>query len=353
MLPTFAARVRNFWTWFSQNAERMYATIEDKRCNDLTPEMITQANLLYEDAAWVFGPGENDEGHSFTYTGEGDSYRQLLAAYWLRRAPNLPGWTFYSARQPSETDSVAKMRLGSMEFNPLEFWITPHVDEQEEEIEITVWHPKFPQMEDRSRWLVTYLWLDEILGELGTQSWIGEIQLEDNRLADAMPLKEFASFVKATVQQQDWKVSIPGETWATYSGVDPESGTLRKDIVAGCTSLFTLIQNIEDGHIDEDPLEGTGAELVYVTLPREVLTPGQEAESRGVYEDALTAVLEPESGEVIGGATGIDHAYIDLLLYDGQASIDLVVKTLRKQGLGEGTTIEYFPRDKAKQRVVL
>lgn len=36
--PTLKQRVFEFWRWFEANADRFYATIENKKCADLTEE---------------------------------------------------------------------------------------------------------------------------------------------------------------------------------------------------------------------------------------------------------------------------------------------------------------------------
>ena len=38
--------------------------------------------------------------------------------------------------------------------------------------------------------MVIYLLLDESLGEIGTQNWIGRIEINDTKLNDAIPLGE-------------------------------------------------------------------------------------------------------------------------------------------------------------------
>jgi hypothetical protein len=352
---TFKTRVAEFWRWFAKNADRFYATIEDKRCRDLQPEVTKQMNLLTPGGgAWVFGPGANDIGHSFTFTGEGNPDQQLLAAYWLSQAPSLPGWTFYSSKQRSTDIKGYKIRFNELEFDPLEFWLTAYVDEQEEQIDLVVWHPSFSKMEERARWMAIFLYLDEVLGELGTQSWIGEIKVSDDRLADAMPLTEFAAFVDRVVADHDWKLSTPGVMWHSYELKEIGSGPLRSDIIAGSTCLFPLIQSIKDGHVDPDPLAKTGAEYVYIVLPKSALTPGQEVASRGIIEEALESAFEGKSaGRLLGGAIGRDHAYIDLLLWDGANSLKIVEEVLRKQGLGAGSSIEYFALSRAGERIAL
>lgn len=123
---TFKARVEAFWDWYAQVADRFYQTIEAKRCTDLTGEVSQKVDELLPGFAWVFGPGEND-GHSFTLSGEGDLHRQLLTQYWVSRAPTLTGWTFYPARQPGRIDGI-RMEIEGQSFDPMEFWLTPTIN---------------------------------------------------------------------------------------------------------------------------------------------------------------------------------------------------------------------------------
>jgi hypothetical protein len=114
---TFKARVEEFWDWYTKSAARFYETIENKKCGDLTSEVSATIDRLLPGFAWVFGPGANGQGHSFTLTGEGDEHRQLLTRQWLSFAPRLPGWTFYDSRQPSETVEWA-INIGELQFDP-------------------------------------------------------------------------------------------------------------------------------------------------------------------------------------------------------------------------------------------
>ncbi|MGV3533204.1 MAG: hypothetical protein ACO1QR_12600 [Chthoniobacteraceae bacterium] len=310
-------------------------------------------DLLYDGAGWVFGPGENKEGHSFTFTAEANPPRQLLTSYWHSRAPSLRGWTFYAAKQAAPGAAGNRLSFDSMKFNPLEFWLSPYVDEQSECIDLAIWHPAFPKIEHRNRWTAIFLMLDEALGELGTQSWIGEIKISDQRLAESMPLTELPGFVESTVAQHSWKLATPGNLWTCYELKKPTSGVLRGDIIAGSTCLYDLVQDTEDGHIEEDPLEGTGADFMYITLPREMLTNGKELDERGALEEAIRAVLEPQSGRLLGGATGYDYAYIDLMIYDGSTSIALIEQVLRKSRFIGSTTIEYFAKARSAERLVV
>src|SRR5581483_11003377 len=237
---TFKTRVEQFWSWYAEVSPRFFQVIEDKQCSSLAPEVSGKVDELIPGFAWVFGPGANGKGHSFTLSGEGNLHRQLLAIYWRERAPTLPGWTFYASRQPGSISGMG-LNIGDLKFNPIEFWLTPFVDRDEEKVDITVWHPLFDVMEERQRWTVLFLFLDEVLGEYGTQQWIGEIKLSPGRLTDSIPLEELGEFVNRLQLENDWKKLPPGESYSGYRCENPRNEFPRGDAVVGTTMHMHLL----------------------------------------------------------------------------------------------------------------
>lgn len=352
---TFKTRVARFWRSYAEAAPRFLKTIDERRCADLTDEVVAMVDGLNGNFAWEFGPGANGIGHSFTLSGEADPHRQLLAAYWLSQAPSMPGWTFHASRQPSEIQDGSRFEIDGTNFDPLEFWLTPFVDTGKEMIDLTVWHPKFPELPDKARWTVLFLQLDEALGEIGTQNWIGEIEINDQKLADAIPLKELAAFVEKTKMEHDWKKGDLGDSWTLYELKAMDYSFPRSDIVIGTTCVMKLIDEYLEVEGDlEDPLKQTGADYVYVAFDAGILPRGQETAVRGKVEDALVAALSAKaSGQHIGGGLGSSFAYIDLLLFDGSESLGIVKRVLQESNLPKGTLIDFFGKEKRGQRIVL
>jgi hypothetical protein len=351
---TFKARVDQFWQWYAGASAFLYRTIEEGRARELPNEVSANVNAVIHGCSWVFGPGE-DDGHSFTITGEANPHRQLLTAYWVSRAPKLKGWTFNPARQPARSVEDICLRVGDDQFEAKAVWLTPAVNTETEHIDITVWHPLFPKLDDRARWMIIFLLLDEALGEIGTQNWIGHIDINDQKLSGAIPLEELRAFTERVRADHAWKKGGPGERWTVYRPNHDPTDEPRGDIFVGSTSVIRLIDEFmeADGQM-KDPLAGTGADYVYIAFDASILPKGKEADGRGEIEDALTAVLEPAgSGRHVGGAMGRRFAYIDLLLFDGANSIALVLETLRRLRLPKGTSINYFAHEKRGHRVVL
>lgn len=351
---TFKTRVAQFWAWYAEVAPRFYETIEARKCPDLTSEVSAKVEELVPGFAWVFGPGEHERGHSFTLTGEGDFHRQLLTQYWLGQAPTLSGWTFYAARQPGQIRGQ-HLKMDGRKLDPIEIWITPFINHDGKKIDITVWHPLFETMQEEELSSVLFIFLDEALGEYSTQQWIGEIKLEPTKLADSFPLEELNEFLKRIQMERGWTKLPPGESAMGYQFEEQHNHFLRGDVITGTTMHFGLIDEYleAEGGL-EDPLSGTGADYVFVAFDARILPVGSEVAVRAEIEDALDEALRVSaSGRLLGGAWGKENAYIDLLLFDGPASIEMVLGVLREKNLPAGTSINYFAKEKRGHRRIL
>lgn len=351
---TFKSRVQQFWEWFAQNSERLHAVVSAGESSTIAAEVSAKVEDLGPGFAWVFGRGETKGQESFTLSGEGVLHKQLLTQYWLTLAPELPQWTFYSARQPGSIEGIC-MDIGERRFDPMEFWLTPHVDLENEQIDLVIWHPLFTELEEKERWMPVFLFLDEALGEFGTDKWIGEMKLNDQRLSDAMPLKELLPYVAKVSEEKGWKKYDPGEEVVLFRMKEPHNRFRRADTITWGTACPALVKEFfeADGEL-EDPLAGTGAHYIYVAFNIGFLPRGEEAAARGAIEDALDEALRSAgSGRLLGGGFGARSAYIDLLIFDGTASLDIVQKVLPERQVPAGSTIEYFAHERRGHRLVI
>ena len=76
-------------------------------------------------------------------------------------------------------------------------------------------------------------------------------------------------------------------------------------------------------------MAGTGAELAYVQIDSEAFPADQQPEARYNLEEQIQEALDDANcGRILGGATGTEFNYIDLLLFDGEASRSVVESVL-------------------------
>ena len=88
-------------------------------------------------------------------------------------------------------------------------------------------------------------------------------------------------------------------------------------------------------------------------MNNELFLKGQEVDYRCDIEDAISEVLDANSGgKVFGGATGYVNFYIDVLIYDGDESLEIIKSVLRSRNLPDDTTIHYFEKGREIHRLV-
>lgn len=346
---TFKQRVQDFWKWYPTVADRFFKTIEDGRCADLGDEVGQFVDRTLPGLHWVFGPGV-DGGHSFTLTGEGAKPLQLLTQYWLSQAPRIRHWTFHASRQASPPESLKEIAIRLNEESEADaenMLLKTRLDEEEQVIHVVAWHPAFEDLPDEAREQIVFLLLDEALGEFGTEQWIGSIDVAPvNPGPKIIKLTQLQKFIDDLVANKQWEKPGPLDSYACYR-IEEQSRHRRGDTIAGTTRLpevvFSLLEN--RGRLKPDPLKDTGAELVYISLDLATANfpSGEEADARGALEDQLQEALESQaSGTVLGGAHGTGHAYIDILLFDGEDGRRIIKETLAGAGLRGGWTVETF-----------
>ena len=344
---TFKQRVQEFWKWYPEVAKRFYDTIEQGNCADLTDETVSFMNSVLPHMSWVYGPGETG-GHSFTLSGEGQVPKQLLAEYWRKQSVELPGWTFYSARQPSKGENLRGMSIAVSDQDAVDtdsFHIQTEVDDDQELIHITAWHDALEQVPEEHHFQILFLLLDEALGEFGTQTWIGEIQIQPIESGtETRTLTELPTFIEQVDRYHKWEKLPPPKSYTLYRFEEQRDGP-RGDTVVGTTVIPNVVCKYihHMGKLPEDPLEGTGARLAYLAIDGDVFPEGKQSDVRGNIEDALDEALgEQLSGQTLGGAFGIDNSYIDLLLVDGDQSESIIQETLSKLQLTNKAKLDYF-----------
>jgi hypothetical protein len=342
---TFNQRAAAFWDWFASAAEEL-RDIHNHGDRDQLPSMVSpKVDEFLPGMAWVFGPGTGEGFHSFTLSGEGTLYRQILAEQWLQRLPDIKNWTFHASRQPAGEVGDFTLVAHDLKFRPIEFWVTPGIDEEEEKVDLMLWHPLIEKAEERLCMQALFLMLDEIFGEFGTTRWIGSIEFSQKRLAESMPITELKEFVEETRSSRGWKMRSPVDSWNTYS-IPPEkrSASHRLDTMGGACGCFPVLGSFfNDPKAFEDPFLEMGAAWVYLSFSSKGLPKGNQVEAREEMADVIVAALEQDrSGIPLGGAIGESLAYMDFLILDGERSIARIREAAREAGVPPDTRLEFL-----------
>lgn len=339
-VKTFKQRVTEFWEWFPDVARRFSEAAKTGDPKDIVTEVSDFMSHTLPSLSWALGSGDNGK-NSFTLTGEGLVPKQMLAEYWHSRAVEIEDWTFFASRQPSSAETLKSIAIGVSDQQQVDvenFMVETTVNEETQEIDITAWHPSLEHVDEDHHYQILFLLLDEALGEFGVQTWLGEIKVEPlSGQGVRRSLLDLPRFIEQVKNYHQWEKFPPLDTYSAYEVSEMASGP-RSDTVAGSSCIpdviFDYIEN--SGEATEDPLEDSGAEFVYLAIESSVFPEGSEVDARSTIEDQididLTAAL---SGWVVGGATGSEHSYIDILLLDGAESRRLIEKTMRRLKLSD------------------
>lgn len=353
---TLKQRMEAFWKWFSENSEKFYQAIESGSFDQYTSEFSTKINEILPGVAWVFGPGDDDEGHSLTLSPEGDPYQDFVVTHIVKNAPLLEGWTFYSSRQASPTFAGMSMDIAGEKVTAKEIWVSPTVDEAQEKIDVVCWAPVFEQLEDGPRGQITFLWLDEALGEFQVTSRLGAVDIEPTSLDKAIQLSELPDFVAKTEAENEWERKTPGEYYTGYSmreRAEFDPVFLRSDIFTGTSLLFEISRDYasQNGSLDH-PLPNWGVDFVFVALPVHLFTAEKQIDERADIEDALAEKYDINgAGIVLGGASGRDNIYIEIAILDGERGMRTLLDVIKGHPIGKCGKVYYFDKGRVSREI--
>jgi len=346
---TFRQRVDEFWDWFPTVAPGYGQLLLDNRGNEVVEDAGKKLEKLLPGICWGFGIESADQGRfTFNLTGEGQIAKQLLAEHWLSAQIPVSGWTFFGSRQPSLPDALNEMRIevGAEQAVDAEtFQLRTTVDEENETIDIAVWHPAYQQLGEEHHMPILFIFLDEALGEFGTQTWLGDIKIDATvSRGETRSLAELPQFIDSIQKYHEWEKMSPLDSYTGYE-VPEQSAGRRGDSLVGTTCIPDIVSEFlnNDGRLTEDPLAGLGEEFVYVAVDGAVFPDGQQVDVRANIEDTINDALRPVSGgRSVGGAFGVSESYIEFLLFDGENSRVIVQDTLHELQLGGRSRIESF-----------
>lgn len=339
---SFREQVIEFWKWFPSVSESIAESIKSDGELDVSG-FSAQVQDKIGGLAWGFGPGSDPSRVSFTVTGEGQVSRQLLAHYWLSQSVSVPGWDFYCARQPAPPEQLADLSItvagSSVDVQSL--LVATDIDEDNQVVNVKVWNELFSQLDQDARLQITFLLLDEALGEYGTQCQLGSIEFKSD--AAAKPLVELPGYLSELWHARGWETRSPLETYSGYRA-EPTEGFVRSDSIAGytCVPQVVVAYLNNQGVLEQDPIAGTGAQFMFVKLQNggteHVDDPMQK---RTEVEDEISKRLAG-GGYVIGGATGITNSYVDVVIFDGPRSLAAIEDALDQMALSAGHEILPF-----------
>lgn len=210
-----AEAIDGFWAWWEAEGRALADASIGGGANDaLVSGMSRKVSTIHPGLAWELSPGATAT-HCLVVSPEGNAALRAPARRWLRAAPPADAtWEFADSRQPSpEAGSMAiEMDGRTISFGD----VVVGARREGQRVDVSVHHPTFPTLDEHARLTITFLSLDNALGETDVELWVGEVTPSVVPPLDGFGLAGLRAVVrdlKAEFTDEDGK-----PTWAILSG---------------------------------------------------------------------------------------------------------------------------------------
>lgn len=323
---TFRERTDAFWFWFAEHEEQLadFIVHRAERSAEEAFALIAQGTaLLHENLSYHIG-GD----YEFTFAAEGNRAIFYLLPYLVARMPAQyrDKWTFFPYLQSSGGKSFG-LGMHGQQFDTEQVMISLSAEESGSLFTIRFYEPQLLALAEQKAYHAFYIMLENTLGEGMCRVYINQVEMAQRFEHDMFPLPQLEERLIGILQKEGREIlTCPSKRFSVYQFEPKDHEALRYDVLTGTTCWMELIQDYYANETEQiGELHRFGAEAVFLMFPFEEADESSRKRALDIryeIEDRLQAELlgEADSGReiglVLGGASGIDCMYIDLLLYD-------------------------------------
>ncbi|MCT9931368.1 DUF695 domain-containing protein [Planotetraspora sp. A-T 1434] len=255
-----AEAIDDFWTWWRETRPRIDAHVEAEEAEALAELIGGAVTALHPNLVWEIAPGRTAQ-HALVVSASGDPELRSFAHRWALAAPTADDlWEFHPSRQANPQAVELAVDVGGREFGLEGLVLGLRVPPGTPRVDVSAFHPIFPDIDDETRMEATLMALDWLLGEDEVARWVGDIVAAEFEPIDAIPAVHLPAVVA------DVAAGFKDEQWALLEGQTATGGRL---IAAARYPLRPVDYPLFDQHItitvpyehsDEDGLP-SGASL--------------------------------------------------------------------------------------------
>ncbi len=325
---TFAGRVDKFWAEFSGAIDEIKA--------DLAAEEFEKAMRKTDEKLRIclaepyFMTGLVGDKLDLVLTPEGMRHR----LFWL---------SFIKNAMPKQLESKMRCTLGKPRaprgIGGLEMYGTRVSAEEsmiyaqfnENDVDIKIYNENLAALlaqDENKAGNLSFILLDNIIGETTVINTLSMLEVLDKPQENGVPLSEFADLIDEKFGEK--AAREPLKNFFSYE-MQPRGSEVREDVVVGTTCLRNLIGEYLGGKRDiyNEAFE-LGIKFCFLSV-------GNGGDMQAGFD--LRNKIEDEELEscgsfleIIGGATGQKHTYIDLICYDEEKLKEKVQQLCKKYG---------------------
>jgi hypothetical protein len=193
-LKTYA----DFWQWFVKHEKQFHKVVKKgtRIEEDFFDKIAPKLDEVGDDFHYLTGMLD-DTTVELVLTADGAVKSFVFVEDLVAAAPTLPGWKFTAHKPAIEIDNVS-INMAGFTFGPdnLSFY-SNDLSEYPDEIDITVVHNDYTDENNKTITNGTYIFLDNLLGELNSATLIDNLTItgKDAATKELIPIGKLKSFL--------------------------------------------------------------------------------------------------------------------------------------------------------------
>ncbi|HEY9522037.1 MAG TPA: DUF695 domain-containing protein [Thermopolyspora sp.] len=209
-----AAGIGEFWEWWAKTRPELDMLVEEGDIGAINDKLAPAVAAVHPSLVWEISPGR-DADQALVVTSAGDPELRSLAHRLALAAPPADArWEYHPSRQANPAAMELKIDVAGRELAFDRLVLGLRVPPGNPRVDVTIYHPIFPDLGDETRMEASILALDWILGEDDVARWIGEIIAATAEPLDAVPaihLPAVVADVATDYAEPQW-VLLEGQT---------------------------------------------------------------------------------------------------------------------------------------------
>ena len=203
--------IATFWAAWPDIRKTLEQDLDEGEYGEGTELLTDAVEAIHADLEWELREGR--QAATALCLSSGDPRLRPLAQRWVDAAPAADDrWEFHPARTPVGPEVF---KIDGLEIDPTEAQFSAELDPDAEHLSVVVAHPEFRGLDDANRFQATFRMVDDLLGEDGTEMWIGSVDATPIVPHHASPLTDLPRMV------EELSATASRERWVIFEDEDP------------------------------------------------------------------------------------------------------------------------------------
>ncbi|WP_298063023.1 hypothetical protein [uncultured Campylobacter sp.] len=325
---TFAGRVDKFWAEFSGMVDEIKADLAAEEFEKAMQKTDEKLRICLAEP--YFMTGLAGERLDLVLTPEGMRHRLFWLSFIKNAMPRqLESKMLCTLGKPRAPRGIGGIEMYDTHVNAEESMIYAQFNESD--VDIKIYNENLAALlaqDEGKAYNLSFILLDNMIGETAIINTLGELEVLAGPEEKGVPLSEFADLIDEKFGERASRE--PLKNFFSYE-MQPRGSEVREDVVVGTTCLRNLIGEYLGGKRDiyNEAFE-LGIKFCFLSV-------GNGGDMQAGFD--LRNKIEDEELEscgsfleIIGGATGQKHTYIDLICYDEEKLKEKVQQLCKKYG---------------------